>query len=116
MALRIDDAAVAFSADYRTHFLHLRGYVHLANGSRCVSASVLLCHVAQSTCGREVADGVALGVAEHVVGNADECVFLAEHLAVLAYECQAVNVRVDDDAEVILAALHLVHDALKILL
>ena len=53
---------------------------------------------------------------KHIVGNADKCVFLAEHLSVLADEGQTVYVGVNHDTEVVLSAAHLVHDAREVLL
>ena len=116
MALRVDYAAVAFAADYGAYFLHLCRNVHLAYCRCCVRAAVTLSYVAQGACRRKVRHGVARCVLQHVVGYAHECVFLAEHLAILADERQTVYVGVDNDAEVVLAAVHLVHYTLQVLL
>ena len=52
---------------------------------------------------------------EHVVGNADEGVFLAEHVAGFADESEAVDVGVDDDAEVAVVLAHAVGDLREVL-
>ena len=46
----------------------------------------------------QIRDGVALVACQDIVGDADERVLLAEHLAVLADEGQTVHIGVDDDA------------------
>lgn len=40
-------------------------------------------------------------MAQYVVGAGHECVFLAKHAAVLAYKCQAVNIGVNHNAQVV---------------
>ena len=55
-------------------------------------------------------------MAEHIVCNANKCVFLAKHLSVFADKRQAVDIGVDYHAEVEAAACHLLHDAREILL
>ena len=53
---------------------------------------------------------------EYVVGNADESVFLAIHLAVLLYEGQAVNVGVNHYSKVVAAIGHFRHYATEVFL
>ena len=116
MALWIDNTTVALAADDSAYSLHLGSNVYLAYSRSLVLAAMLLGNVAQSTCGREVAYGVARCVRQNIFGYANECVLLAEHLAVLADKCKTVYVWVDNNTEVVLASLHLVHDASEVLL
>ena len=116
VALGINHAAVAFAADYRPYFFHLGGYVHLAYGRCRITAAVTLGHIAQGAGAAKVADRVARRMAQHIVGNGNKRIFLAEHAAVLTDERQAVNVRVNHDAEVEAAATHTLHYAAEVLL
>ena len=116
VALGVDNATIAFTANHGAHLFHLRGHVHLAHGGSRVLTSMLLRHIAQGTGGTKVRDGVAFRMRQHIIGHADQRIFLAKHRAVLADERQSVHVGVDHDAQVILAGLHLVHDALQVLL
>ena len=70
-----------------------------------------LCHVAEGARGAEVADGIAGGVGKDIVGDADECVFLAEHVAVLADDGKTVDVGVNYESDIGVAAAHEVGDS-----
>ena len=95
---------------------HQGGDVHLAHGGGVVlAAGVAARHIAQGAAAGEVRDGVAGRVLQHIVGHADQRVFLAEHLAGLADQCQAVDVGVDDDAQVAVVLAHAVADLREVL-
>ena len=79
-------------------------------------AAVTLGDIAQCAGGTEVRHGVAGSVLQHIVGDAHKRVFLAEHLTVFADECESVHIGVHNDAKVVAACLHLVHDAVEVLL
>ena len=53
---------------------------------------------------------------KNIVGHADECVFLAEHGAVLADEGQTVYIGVNNNAEIEAAFAHAAHDSLQVFL
>ena len=53
---------------------------------------------------------------ENVIGYTYECIFLAVHNSVFTYERQTVYVWVYDNAEVVAAFLHFVHNAAEVLL
>ena len=79
-------------------------------------ASTALSNVTQGSGGTEVRHGVTRGLRQHVVGNADQRVLLAEHCAVFTDECQTVYIGINDNAQIVVACLHLVHDAAQVLL
>ena len=83
MASRIDDSAVAFSADDGIGSLHLGSDIDLAYCTSAIGAPMLEGDVAECASGRHVADCIARGMAEYVVGHRNESVFLAEHLTIL---------------------------------
>ena len=110
MAVRVYHSAVSLSSYHGSCLFHLCRDIHLAHGSRGVCAAISLCDITQGTCRREVGDGIELRVAfllchlrEDIVGNRDEGVFLSEHHAVLTDESEAVDIRVYDNAKVILS-------------
>ena len=84
MASRIDDTAIAFATDDSIGALHLGSDIDLAYCTCAVGTTVLDGDIAECACGRHVADRIARGMAEHVVCHRNECIFLAEHLAILA--------------------------------
>ena len=55
-------------------------------------------------------------MAQHIVGHADKGVFLTEHFSVFADKGQTVDIGINHDTEIKAALLHLVHDAMKVLL
>ena len=129
VTLGIDDAAIAFTANDGPHLLHLRGDVDLTDSSSSIATTILLCDITQSAGAGEIRYGgewrqpfishfsfLISHLRQHIVGDADQRILLAKHLAVLTDEGQTVNVGVDNDAEVIMTSLHLVHDALQVLL
>ena len=91
----VDNAAVAFAADHGIVLAHECGDVHFAYSRSLVGAAVATGDISQCACGGEVADRVTGCVLEHIVGNADQRIFLAEHVAVLADDSQTVNIRVN---------------------
>ena len=52
---------------------------------------------------------------QHVVRYADQRIFLAEHVTVLADECQTVNIRIDNNTEISLAFAHQIADLRQVL-
>ena len=115
MALRIDDAAIAFATDYCAHLLHLGGNIDLAHCRCGITAAMTLGYITQGTRRAEIADCIAGRAAQHIVSHTYQSVLLAEHTAILADERQTVNVGVDHNAEVIATAAHLVHYSREIL-
>ena len=105
MAGRIDNTAIAFTADNGTHLLHECGDINLSHCRSTVLAAMTLGDIAQRTRRRQVANSSARGVGEHIVGHGDEGVLLTEHLAVFLNECQTVNIGVDDDTHIIATLL-----------
>ena len=116
MAGRIDNTAIAFTADDGADLLHECGDIDFTNGRSTVLAAMTLGDIAQRTRRREVANGSARGVGEHIVGNGDEGVLLTEHLTVFLNECQTVDIGVNDDTHIIATLLQFVHDTTKVLL
>ena len=116
MALRIDYTTITFTTNDSPNGLHLGCHVHLAHSSSSIRAAMFLGHIAKCTRRRQIRNGIPLCVRQHIVGHADERIFLTKHRAVLADESQTVDIGVDNDTQIILAGLHLVHDALQILL
>ena len=112
----IDDSTIAFTTDDGTGFAHLGHHVHLSYRCGAIVAAVLLCHVAQTTCGAEVADGVSGGMLEHVVGHGHKGVFLAEHRSVLADEGQTVHIGVNHESHVMASLAHEVADFVEVFL
>ena len=106
MSSGIDYSAIAFAADNSTRFLHLGNNIHLTHGSSVVLTAILAGNIAQSTGTAEVADGIAGGMLQNVIGNGYQGVFLAVHSAVLAEKCQTVNIGIDDKAYIMTALLH----------
>ena len=116
MALRIDDAAIAFATNHSSHLLHLRGDIDLAYSCCCVLATVLHGDIAQGAGATQVGYGVTLSMAQYVVCHADKGVLFAEHHTILADESQTIDIGIDHDTEIEVAALHAIHDAMKVLL
>ena len=116
VALWIDDTAITLATYHGMNVLHLGGDIHLAYCSSCIFATMLLGHITESTGRRQVADSIARSMAQHIIGHAHQGIFLAKHLAVLADESQAVNIRVNNDTHVVATLLQLVHDATEVLL
>ncbi len=116
MALRIDDAAIAFAANHSTYLFHLRGDVDLTHSCCHVLAAVLHGDIAQGAGATQVGYGVTLSMAQYIVGHADKGVLFTEHHAILADESQTVDIRIDHDTEIEVAALHAIHDAMQVLL
>ena len=116
VAGRIDNTAIAFTADNGTYLLHECGDIDFANGRCAVLAAMTLGDIAQRTRRREIANGSARGVGEHIVGHGDEGVLLTEHLTVFLNECQTVDIGVNDDTHIIATLLQFVHDTTKVLL
>ena len=81
-----------------------------------VLLSAVACHIAQGTGGGEVADGVAGGVLENVVGHGAKGVFFAVHGAVFADEGEAVHIGVHHKAYVLAAPGHEGHDVAQVFL
>ena len=77
---------------------------------------MLLRDIAQSTRRREIANGSAGGMRKHIVGNRNQRVFLAEHLAIFLDECQAVDIGIDNDTHIIATLLQLIHNTTEVLL
>ena len=115
MALGIDHAAVAFAADDGMHALHLRHHIHFAYRTCAILAAMRLGHIAQCACGGHVADGVTRRMTQDIVGYADERIFLAEHLAVLADDSQPVHVGIDNKTYIRLAGFEQVADLGQVL-
>ena len=104
---RIDDTAIALTADNGVNLAHLGNNVYLAYGSSAVlAACVLVGNIAQSTGRAQVANGITGSVLQDVVGNGNESVLLAIHGAVLAEESQTVHVGVNNECDIVLALLH----------
>ena len=116
VALRIDDAAIAVATNHSTYLLHLRGDIDLAYSCCRVLATVLHGDIAEGAGATQVGNGVALSMAQYVVGHADKGVLFAEHHTILADESQTVDIGIDHDTEIEVAALHAIHDAMKVLL
>ena len=116
VALWIDDSTIALATDDSMNILHLGGHVDLTYRSSSIDTAMLLGHVTERTGRRQVAYGVARSLAEHIVGNAYQGIFLAKHLAVLADERQAIDIRIDYDTHVITTLLQLIHDTTQVLL
>ena len=77
---------------------------------------MFLGYIAQGTCTAEVAYRVARCMAEHIVGNADKRIFLAEHTSVLTDKRKTVYIRIDNNTKTELAATHTLHYTAEILL
>ena len=77
---------------------------------------MLLGYITERTGRRKVAYGVTWSLAQYIVSYTYQGIFLAKHLAILADECQAVNIRVNNDTHIITTLLQLVHDTTEVLL
>ncbi len=112
----IDDSAIAFAANHCVYVFHERGDIHLAHRRGTIFAAVLGRDVTQRTGRGKVRNGVARCVRKHVVGHADERVFLTKHLAIFTDESESVNIGINHDSEVKTTFFNLVHDATEVLL
>src|SRR5690606_29617874 len=111
--VRINDAAVAFSADDGIVFFHGSNYVHLSNCRGIVLAAVLLRDVAQRAGGGKVGYRIAPAariIFQDVVGDSYERIFFAEGRPVFAYKRQSVDVGVNYNAQVIFSFLNFTTD------
>ena len=116
VACRIDNTAIAFTADDGADLLHECGDIDFTNGRSTVLAAMTLGDIAQRTRRREIANGSARGVGEYIVGHGDEGILLTKHLAVFLNECQTVDIGVDDNTHIVATLLQFVHDTTKVLL
>ena len=76
---------------------------------------MLLSDITQGASGTEIADSVARSVTQNIVGYTHKSVFLTEHAAVLADKGKAIDIRVNNNSEIISTRLHLVHNTGEIL-
>ena len=53
---------------------------------------------------------------KNVVSYGYESILLAVHCSVFADECKSVNIRVNNECNIVLALLHQIHDVRKVLL
>ena len=99
----IDDAAVSFATNDRTYAFHLRHDVYFAYRAGTILTTMLRRHVCQGTRTRHVTNRITRCMTQHIIGYADQCIFLAEHLSVLAYDGQSVHIRIYHKAHIRLA-------------
>ena len=115
VALGVDHTAVSFSADDRSYAFHLGYHIHFAYRACAILASMRLGYIAQCACGGHVADRVPRCMTQDIVSYADERIFLAEHLAVLTNDRQAVHIRINDEAYIRLTGFEQVADLGQVL-
>ena len=107
---RVDDAAVALTANQGAHLVHEGGHVDFTNGRCIIFSAVLLRHVPKGARGTEIGyrgDGLAflLGYFAKIVRHGNQRILFHKRLTVLLDEGQTVHVRVHGDAQVCLFLL-----------
>ena len=110
VALGINHTAVAFAANNGVHTFHLRYHVHFTHCAGTVFTAMRLGYIAQRAGGGHITYRVARRVAKDVIRYTDERIFLAEHLSVLADDCQTIDVRIDYKTHIRLTGLQQVAD------
>ena len=115
VALRIDHSTVAFTSDNRVYAFHLRYDIHFAYRAGTIFAAMSSRHVAQRTGTGHITYRVARGVTQDIIRYADQGIFLAEHLSVLADDRQTIDIRIHYKTDIRLTALEQVADLGQVL-